>query len=68
MTENDLNMIDYFWFEKEDIERWSSWKERLPIIQSTHPEIVKAWEDYKTARRLLGAVIKGSVPDRGADV
>jgi hypothetical protein len=66
LTEEDLNMLDYFWNQKEDIERWSSWKERRPIIQQSHPEIVRAWDDYQTARRMLTAVIAGSVPQRGA--
>jgi hypothetical protein len=67
MTEEDLNMLDYFWFQKEDIERWSSWKERRGIIQQSHPEIVKAWDDYQTARRILSAIIKGSVPQKGIE-
>lgn len=60
MNENDLNMLDYFWNQKEDLERWSSWEARKPAIQATHPEIIKAWEDYKVARRMLTAVIAGA--------
>jgi hypothetical protein len=60
LTEEDLNMLDYFWNQKEDLERWSSWKDRKPAIQATHPEIIKAWEDYKMARRILTAIIAGS--------
>lgn len=62
MTESDKNMLDYFWREKEDLERWSDWKERMEAIRHSHPEIPKAWEDYKMAKRILSALIAGSVP------
>ena len=32
VTEEDQNMIVYFIREKGDIERWSQWEERKPII------------------------------------
>lgn len=54
MIEDDLNMLDHFWNNKGDLERWCDWEKRKPHID---PLIVKAWEDYKLARELLSRLI-----------
>ena len=58
ITEEDTNMISYFWEEKGDLERWSDWKKRKPVLEKERPEIVKAWNDYKTSIRTLNAVVR----------
>lgn len=60
MTDEDARMLDYFWNEKGDLERWSNWHARREAIRESHPEIIKAWEDYKVARRMLSVVIKAA--------
>ena len=62
MTMEDLRMVKYFWEEKEDISRWCDWEKRKEIIRKEAPEIVKAWEDYYTSRRILYAVVE-SIPN-----
>jgi len=44
ITENDVNMLCYFWKHKGDITRWSSWEERKHLF----PQVVEAMEkiDY----------------------
>mgnify|MGYP003147317607 CR=1 FL=1 len=57
----DLRMVKYYWEEKEDLLSWCDWENRKGAIQEFAPEVVKAWEDYFTARRILCAVIE-SIP------
>jgi len=61
ISEEDSRMIQYFWEEKGDIERWTSWKDKLPSILEEAPELVVAWNNYKIATRTLTTIIKGLV-------
>lgn len=56
-AEKTLDMLRYFWEEKGDIERWTGF-DRAAIAKE-YPEVLKAWDDYNTARRLLTAVLRG---------
>jgi hypothetical protein len=58
VTPGDLNMLDYFWSQKEDVERYSSWPEIQEDLERRFPEIAVAWRSYQAARRTLTAVIK----------
>lgn len=62
ITQEDLASLHYFWFQKGDLTRWVFWEEKLPDLRREYPEIVKAWEDYKAADRILDHVIKGVQP------
>lgn len=53
----ELDMLAYFWDEKGDLERYTGWDELQTELQAKYPEIVKAWQDYKTSRRTLTAVL-----------
>ena len=57
LTEEDKSSIVYFWEEKDDLERWSGWKKAKPAVAREYPEILKAWEDYKTSIRTMNAVV-----------
>ena len=57
LTEEDLNNLQYFWQEKEDLERFSSFEELKPLLEKEKPEVLKAWNDYKTSRKILDIVI-----------
>ena len=59
ITGNDISMLQYFWTDKEDLERCMLWRDMVPALREQFPEILKAWEDYKTARRMLTAVLDG---------
>ena len=50
-------MLSYFWEEKGDIERWASFEEAKPILQEKAPEVLKAWEDYKIAIKMVTLTI-----------
>lgn len=60
LTESDINDIQYFWQEKGDLERWVGWNdpETQQRIIAACPELVKLWNDYKTAERLLNLIVE----------
>lgn len=57
-TREDMrNMLDYFWNEKGDIERWSSFNR--DELMKEYPEVIICWDNYKNAEKILSAVIRG---------
>lgn len=50
----DINLIQYFWEEKGDLERWVHWHN----LKHEYPEVERAWDEYKRAKRLLDLEIK----------
>ena len=57
LSESDKDMIVYYWEEKKDLERWSSWEIKLDMIKDEYPEIVKTWEDIKMSKKIMDALI-----------
>ena len=57
LTEQDLNDLQYFWQEKEDLERLSTFERLIPILEEEKPEVLKAWNDYKVSKKILDIVI-----------
>jgi hypothetical protein len=57
VTDDDITMIQYFFYDKGDITRWSQWEERKPIIAKEYPEIIQAMDNLNIAERTLRAVI-----------
>ena len=51
------DMMRYFWEEKGDIERYASFSRERTATE--FPEVLKAWDDYNTARKVLSAVLRG---------
>lgn len=50
-------MLKYFWEEKGNIERYVGFEAMKPKLQEQFPEVLKAWNDYKTSERIFDAVI-----------
>ncbi len=67
LTEEDVNMLAYFWNEKGDLERWCHWEDRKEIMEMHCPEILKAWHEYKLSRRVLTKLINNLEPSNEAD-
>lgn len=63
LTEDDITSIIYFWKHRGDIERWVGWKKKKPLFKKEFPELVKAWDDYKTSIRTLTAVVDSLIKD-----
>ena len=57
---DDWNMLNYFWKEKGNLERWCGWDE-FKAANPRHP-VVEAWERHKAAEAMLDVVVKGSEP------
>lgn len=57
VDESDIDMIKYFWQEKGDIERFSSWSELLPALKENYPHLISAWENYKRSEKILNCVV-----------
>lgn len=58
LTDEDKSDIVYFWREKGDLTRLCSWERIKPALAREYPEVLKAWEDYRTSIRTLNAVIR----------
>lgn len=57
--EDMLNTLRYFWTEKQDLERWIRFDRAT--LQREFPDVLKAWDDYQTAKRVMGSVMRGTV-------
>jgi hypothetical protein len=55
-----LTMLRIFWDEKRDLERWAGF-DRAEVA-AKYPEVLKAWDDYVLAGKLLNAVLQGVAP------
>lgn len=58
LTEDDKNMIEYFVFEKGDIERWVSWEKRKPVIERELPHLIAAIKNLEIAEKTLKAIVR----------
>ncbi len=58
VTEEQVQQLQYFWLERGDLTRWIGFQAALADLAREHPEVLKAWQDYLTARMILDAVIK----------
>lgn len=63
LTGNDVNMLKYYWEEKEDIERFSGLEDISDDLNKRFPEILKAWRDYNESRRRLTIVINNALDE-----
>ena len=59
LKEADLLSISHFWFEKGDLERMVGFNRDK--MREDYPAILKAWEDYKASKLILGAVIRDAL-------
>ena len=57
LTEQDLDMLKYFWQEKEDLERFTDFEKLKPLLEKEKPEVLKAWNDYKAYKKILDIVM-----------
>ncbi len=55
--DEDIRMLQYFWEEKEDIERYCDFEDIKEDLAENYPEILKCWNDYKITKKLLGIVL-----------
>ena len=56
-----LISLQYFWQEKGDLERLTTFEELTPLLEKEKPEILKAWRDYKASKKILDIVIESLI-------
>jgi len=61
LTERNLEDLQYFWQYKGDLERFTSFEELIPLIEREKPEVLKAWNDYKTSKKILDIVMENLI-------
>ena len=57
VSEDDWNMLDYFWNDKGDLTRWCDW-ERFKSEHPRHP-VVATWERYQAEKEALTLMVRG---------
>jgi len=60
MTEDEWNMIDYFYNDKGDVTRWCDW-EKFKAANPTHP-IVEGVARAESAHEAVKLMIRGARP------
>lgn len=58
LTESQISDLKYFWEEWGDLERMASFDDIKPMLQEEKPEVLKAWNEYKTSMKILDIIIK----------
>lgn len=51
--------IQYFWQEKGDLERFTGFDREY--LAREFPEVLKAWDNYKFSRVVLGALVRDAL-------
>lgn len=54
IREDEINSINYFVFEKGDLNRWTSWED----VKHKYPEIVVALKDVEKAQKYFYMLVK----------
>ena len=57
LTEDHLNMLQYFWQEKGDLEGYVFFDRLKPALKEGRPEVLKAWDDYKVSILILDKIM-----------
>ena len=60
-----ISDLSYFWTEKEDLERLSGFNPA--VVRAEFPEVLKCWQDYKMARKILSSVIRSAYEEEDRD-
>lgn len=58
ITEDDISVLKYFWFEKGRLDGNSSFDQVKEDLKKSHPEIWKAWKDYKKSKEIFNNIMK----------
>ncbi len=53
-----IDMLRYFWEEKEDIERYSDFEYIKSDLEKYRPDILKAWNKYKVSKLTLNNLLR----------
>ena len=56
LTNDDIDMLQYFWEEKGNIERYCDYENIYNSLLEKRPDIIKAWEKYKKSIETLNNI------------
>jgi len=56
LTQEEREDLKYFWQNRGDLERLSTFESLKPKIQKELPSLLKAWEDYKAIKQTLDII------------
>lgn len=63
-TSEDIDMIEYFFFNYADIENWCDWETKKPMFEKYYPELIEAMTAKKFADNALRAIVNGVINER----
>ena len=58
-TDEVASMLVYAWNEWGELERWTQFEELKTQIAANFPHVLRAYEDFKHAKYVMDAVIRG---------
>ena len=58
LTKSDIETLIYFWQEKRDIERITSFEELKPLIIKQIPMLLRLWDDYKSSISIMDIFVE----------
>lgn len=61
LSHEDISSIAYFWIETGNLERWTGWERARPLIAVEYPEILNAWENYKSSMTRMDMAVKAAI-------
>lgn len=57
LTEQQIDDLKYFWWEKGDLERWCDFEKLKPQIEKEFPRIIYLWEEHKSCVKMLNVIM-----------
>ncbi len=61
MTQSDIEMLRYFWENKEDLECYAGYDKIYLDLKRYYPAVIKAWEDYKAIKQTITMLLNNMV-------
>lgn len=57
-TDDDMDQVYYFFFEKGDIRRWCDWEEKKHLLKEKDPILFNAIETMYNSEALVSRLLK----------
>ena len=63
VTDEDVNMVQYYWLKSGSPEHWGMWEERKEVIFEKYPALKAALESQAAVQQTLDMIITQLDPD-----
>ena len=57
LEDDDMESLRWFWSRKRDLERYEGFGQLKPILSEEMPELLEAWESYKSSEKKLNELL-----------